>query len=588
MKVNGRDRGATLPIVALALPVLILMTAFAVDLGRQRSSRRTMQARADIVALDMVRLADGRSEYDVVNGAPADPIYEGLGGYTPYLTASATRNDVPASQLEVVWGTWTEASGFVSCGTPPGAPPASASTTCTPDSVEVTARETTDYFFQPGSGDVTRKAVATFGEPQAGFSMGSFGASLDAANAGLLNTILTPLLGSPAGLSALSYQGLAGADVGVGDLGAELGLLTADEVLNTEVPYADAMLAAAEVLERNGDVANAQVLRGIFDPDPPYNAVLTPQIQNMDPVRIGDLVSAEQGTDSALESNLNVLDLLATQAFLSQCTDPTDVSTCSGLNIPSLGANLGIVNLGSSVKVIQGKVQHFGPVGTGTETNQTEINLGARITTSLPCTNFVGCILAGLGNALSVTVEVRPQIKLAEAIGTIDRIDCSDRDAMELDVGTQTGLYNINQVITLRFNGILGGLLGTATLRQGSNAADTFDTASFTVAPDVFGVTTFQTGSGDIGLRGLTALPAQPGDNQALLGTISSLTGQTLNQILTTTVNPLLTSLDTDIVGPLTDLLGVNVVGSDVVPLDIDCDGAGLKLVRRNPPGVVD
>ncbi|MGH9275543.1 MAG: pilus assembly protein TadG-related protein, partial [Acidimicrobiales bacterium] len=56
MKVNGRDRGATLPIVALILPVLIIMTAFAVDLGRQRSSRRTMQARADIVALDMVRL----------------------------------------------------------------------------------------------------------------------------------------------------------------------------------------------------------------------------------------------------------------------------------------------------------------------------------------------------------------------------------------------------------------------------------------------------------------------------------------------------------------------------------------------------
>ncbi len=54
------DRGAVLPLVAIVLPVLILLTAFAVDLGRQRASRRTMQARADVIALDLARLMDGR------------------------------------------------------------------------------------------------------------------------------------------------------------------------------------------------------------------------------------------------------------------------------------------------------------------------------------------------------------------------------------------------------------------------------------------------------------------------------------------------------------------------------------------------
>ena len=58
------DRGATLPILAVTLPVLILMTAFAVDLGRQRMDRRTMQARADVVSLDLLRLADGRTEHE--------------------------------------------------------------------------------------------------------------------------------------------------------------------------------------------------------------------------------------------------------------------------------------------------------------------------------------------------------------------------------------------------------------------------------------------------------------------------------------------------------------------------------------------
>jgi uncharacterized membrane protein len=582
VKVNGRDRGATLPIVALILPVLIIMTAFAVDLGRQRSSRRTMQARADIVALDLVRLADGRSEHAILNGAATDPIFVGTGGYAQYLAASALRNDVTVDKLVVDWGTWNEASGFVTCGTPPGTPPPQSATTCFPNAVEVTASETTDYFFQPGSGDVSRTAVATYGDAIAGFSIGSFGASLDAANAGLLNSLLTPLLGSPVGLNALSYQGLAVADVGIGELGSELGLLTADEVLNTDVAYEEWMLAAATVLERNGDFANAEVIRDAFDTEPPYNAVLTSQIENTPAFSLADMISAEEGADAALESNISVLDLLAGQAFLSQCTDPADLATCSGLNIPSLGANAGIVNLGSSIKVIQGKIQHWGAVGTGTipGTNQTQIDLAARLTTNLPCASSLTCLVNGLaGGVLKLTVEVRPQIKLAEAIGTIDRIDCSDESALELDVGTQTGLYNLTQVITIKAEGLVSGLLGTTTLRQGSNAADSFDTASFTVAPDVYGVTVFQTGSGDIGLRGLSSLPAQPGDNTALLGTIGSLAGLTTAQLLTNVVNPLLTSLDVDVVGPLTDLIGVNVVGSDVTPLGISCDGSGLKLV---------
>src|SRR5688500_5676316 len=98
MTINGRDRGATLPLVALLLPVLMLMTAFAIDLGRQRSSRRTMQARADIIALDMARLADGRTETEILAGnleqLPADVA----------LIQSAARNNVTVAKIEVDWG----------------------------------------------------------------------------------------------------------------------------------------------------------------------------------------------------------------------------------------------------------------------------------------------------------------------------------------------------------------------------------------------------------------------------------------------------------------------------------------------------
>src|SRR3546814_710078 len=52
-----RDRGATLVLIALAMPVLILMTSFAVDPGRQRSLRRVPQAAADVVSPDQVRIS---------------------------------------------------------------------------------------------------------------------------------------------------------------------------------------------------------------------------------------------------------------------------------------------------------------------------------------------------------------------------------------------------------------------------------------------------------------------------------------------------------------------------------------------------
>lgn len=568
------DRGLTLPIVALCLPILVLMVGMAVDLGRQRSDRRLAQAGADVVALDMMRVVQGRSLDEVIS----DPTT------TEALTESAERNGfanevgfvVDSRQpriTDIEWGTVPADADADAFAILDPADPADLAEE--PTAVRITAERATDYFFQPGDGAVTRRAVASIGsDNRAGFEIGSFGASLDSTNAGLLNSFLTPVLGSPAGFDALSYQGLAVASVGVEALAAELGILTSDDVFTEEVTYDEALIAAANVLEREGgssNIAAASALRG----------AASATLQNEGPITLGDLVSAEPGAQgAALATQLNVLDLVAGGAFLAQCTDPTDLATCSALNIPAVALNAGMVDLGSSVRVIQGKVRHFGEEGTGTTTNQTEVNLAAQLTTDLPCSSALACTLAGvLGGALRLDVEVRPVVKLADARGTIDRIDCTDPGALELDVATSTGLYNVTQVITIRAQGIVGGLLGTTTLRQGSNALNSADVATFVVPPDVYGQTVEETGNGTIGLTGLSTLPAQPGDDTAVLGTIGTLTGRTTAEILDAAVNPLLTSLNAQILGPLTDLLGVNVVGSDVTPLEILCQERAVKLI---------
>ena len=79
-------RGAIIPMMAMLLVVLIPSTAIAVDLGMQRVVRRDMQALADVVALDLVRLVDGRNAAQINSG------YHGHATLSVALVRSVARN----------------------------------------------------------------------------------------------------------------------------------------------------------------------------------------------------------------------------------------------------------------------------------------------------------------------------------------------------------------------------------------------------------------------------------------------------------------------------------------------------------------
>lgn len=568
MTARSRERGATLPIVALVLPVLILMTAFAVDLGRQRASRRTMQARADIVALDMVRLADGRTITEIIAGDGTHA------SEAVALSDSASRNSIPLSQIgPVEWGTWTAASAFIP----------TAIGTAVPNAVRITTSETTDYFFQPGSGDVTRQAVATTGEdPMAGFSIGSFGASLSAENAGLLNSTITPILGSPAGVNVLSYQGLATATFGVDDLATELGFLTPEEAFTGSVTASEMMLATAEVLRRNGDessLASAAVLEDM---------AATPQTQALPPMTLGDVVDVSSGGESAaLASTIDALSVVQAAAFLAQCTDPTDLSSCSALAIPTLTTTLPLLSTSGSLRAIQAPAAAFGPVGTSARNSQVTATLGTVVGAQyvgdcVPTLSNALCILNGLlVEEVDATVTLSATLTLADGTGTISAIDCGD--PLGLDVLTTTGLYDLSVDIVIDFGrrGLLGGalgpLIGSLHLVGSTNQANTGQTISFDVPPDVYNVTTKQAGSGSVGLSTLSLSTV---GGTGVLSTLGDLgINQTVGQVTTSFVNPLLSLLDTQVLGPLTDVVGLNVVGADLTAQAIECDSTILALV---------
>lgn len=559
------SRGAVVPIVALLLPVFLIITAMAVDLGRQRNDRRTMQSAADVIALDMARLANGRTIDEIAVGDIENPPTETA------LQASSDRNDIARSKVELQWGL-TDATGNFT--------PLFLGTDI-PDTAQITTRDVTDYFFQPGSGDVERVARAQYGaDALAGFKVGSFGATVDPAQGGLLNSLITPLLGNPVGIDALSYQGLAGAEVNIFELGNELGLLTPNEVLGTTVSFDDVLLASADVLERNGDSANATLLR---------NSITT-EIENMD-VQLGQFVEADSGGEGpGMSADLNVLGMITGTALAAQCTpDPAGFDDCSGLSVPQVTANAALLSAGGSLKVIQGPQYAYGRVNEAiARTGQVQLSLQSVVGSQavgncVPTLANLLCVLNGLlVGAVDATVSIDLDVTLAGGLNTLTDIVCTDPTFESMTVNTNTNLYEVATTVRVEFGrrGVLGGLLGptigTMTLTGNTSAPPTPDAETFTVPPDVLGVTTRSTGAGTIGLSGLSLSSSGTG----VLGTLGNLgINQTVGSVTTNLVNPLLSQIDTQILGPLTQLLGANVTGSDLTPERIDCNFGNVQLV---------
>lgn len=524
------ERGAVVPMVAIMMTVLLVSAAFAVDLGKQRVVRQDMQAIADVVALDMARHIRGRT----VQAIQADPDWQAT------LEQSIARNGSTlgeAPDVEVVLGRVDPDTRAFTVLTGPAKP----------NGVRVTADGAIDFAFVPGSGGATRTAVAAT-EPLACFRMGSFALALDSGNGALLNA----LVGDALDLGVLGYDGLADAEVSLLGLAAELGAGSADELLALPgLSLGQLFLASAAVLEREGgSTADVTLLESI--------AVTVPALPA---VALGDLISLAPGADAAMAVRVNVLDLVAASAFLSNGS--------GFLTIPGLQANLGLTGteLTSRLQVIQTPQLGCGPVDEATaSTSQVAVDLGGTLA-SIPSI---------LDTSASATMSL--DLDVASADGLLRDVSCGtleagSPDGVRVDVtdGLVTATLTVN--VTLRVLGIpvAGGpiTVSTAPPAAPGSASMTFPTVeSYS--------TGYTTGAGDIGLTGADVNTS----GFVLLGVLplgTTLDGL-LGGVLTTIVNPLVLALDATVLTPLLDLLGANISGADVwgVPRP-DCDASALR-----------
>lgn len=563
------DRGAIIPMVAMLLAVLIPSSALAVDLGMQRVVRRDMQALADVVALDLVRLIDGRTAAQIESG------YNGITSLDAALAKSVARNDdvlgdSPKVTVKLAFMNSTTHQLDTEVDVNGKHQTKQALGSEVPTAIEVSAIGSIDFAFAPGEGGAVRKAVAV-PAPSTCFRLGSFAAGVDTSQAELLNALLPQLLNTTSVSGTLvGYQGLASSEVSLLDLVgvSGLGVGTPEELLALEgLTLGQFYAAMATVLQNNGGPAVALTLL----------QSLSTHANLSTTIKLADLLGITTADTAALAAKFRVLDLVTGAAYLAN-----DENT---LLIPALAARVPVLNTGAvaSLKVGDSPKLACGAVGKAkAKTGQVDLTLTGTLTDmTLP-------LLVATATVKSAT---NTHLLLAGAEGTLTKITCGDAtlatNAEGIDVEVKSGLASVISVTAnLQITAtIVLPLVGTVTvdLAVPTSASTTGSMAAGTVQfrhpPDNYG-TAKRYGSNVvvptitspgipvgatvklkpiIGPETTVGTGSVPGLNVALTALISS--------AVATVNNGLIAQLNSNIAPFLASQLGVAVGGADVFAL---------------------
>ena len=526
------ERGATLVLVAISMVLLLWGGAFAVDLGLTTVGNRQMQAMADTAALDVARYVDIADTSITLGG-----VTNGLAPSTQYLNGKLANADTDngsnatLSETPGVWlnGVFTPENGTVKVGKitetvycwnyhPVLPQPCNA--------VKVTATQTVPQIFAGGQPTVSRSAIATVA-PEAGFGIGSYLASVDSQQSGVLTYLLGKNLGSAANVTLAGWAGLANTNVTINQLIAASGtLLTTSNVMTT-----------SETGQTWQSIWNAAVANQVAQlncsatPTPsPCSAstalnggansmVLTPSTQ----VQLCQLVSINGSTctspalsNAALSTSLNVLQTFTTEAEVANGTNAVDLG--SSLQITGVSDATLALTLGQIPQVA------YGPLGTTAST--------AQLTADLQLND-------GLAGWINIPLSA------AQGTATLTTLTCAFNSMTATDIQpTTTAVTGSINVAGVGVGSIsVSGLNSTTTSPLGygpSVVPPTATTAANDTNPQEVGTTTPTLAAGSL-----------------VVGTLS---GSVLNGA----------------VGPVLQAAGVSVGGAEVADLSTDCGSVSL------------
>ncbi|MBN8849191.1 MAG: hypothetical protein J0I73_14000 [Sphingomonas sp.] len=391
-------RGGVGMLLAAAMPILIGMAAFAVDVGSVQLDTRRLQGMADAAALAAASgvAADGQKAAEAMVAAARFP---------HAVTTRVTRGSYSAD------ATIAPAARFVASPTGSGA-------------ARVELRSTSPTFLAAifGRREVAIARTATAARQRyAAFSIGSRLASLDG---GLLNNYLSALTGSNISLSVMDYNALAGADV---DLlrylpmlrtSAGLKAVTYDEILKSNVSTPQALDALAGALSADGKADAAKAINRLLTLVGGRSLTLSALIDAGPFARQG-----EGGTGIAKVDSLAML-----TAILQLAAKDRQVALNLGATVPGLTA--------TRVSLAIGEREANSPWITITDTGAPIVRTAQ---TRLYVRTQIGSVsLPGIGSL--ATIDLPLFVEIAGAEGRLAAIDCAGANARGVTLEARTDI----------------------------------------------------------------------------------------------------------------------------------------------------
>jgi uncharacterized membrane protein len=509
---RGRDeRGATFVLTAICLTLLLWGGAMGVDIGFTVTSSRQAQAMADTAALDLARyinLADSVNKANFsgyINGKLANVQTDNNAGNVTFtVTGEYWSTTTPIG--------WTIPKTGCYKQSPPLAIPCTA--------VLVTATQSVPHIFVGGTSSVTRTSLAAV-TPEDGFSVGSYLASLNSQQSGVLNAILSTL-GTSVNLSAASYAGLTNTDVTVQQLiTASGGTLTPGNVLSTSLPASSWLSILKTAVNTEKSALNCAAT------PTPSACVAYPALQALSfggsGVTLCQLVTINGPgcggvlPEAGLSASLDVLQTLTTEAELANGTNAINVQSALGIT------GVGAATLG--LQVVSPPQLAYGPAGT--------IATSAQVTADLKLS----------GGSLSGTLD----IPLTGALGTatLNSISCSQTNNSYTSSAIAASSNTATAAVTLG-----GASIGTLTIGGASQTSYAFPSSY---------------------------LPPNASTLQANTNPISSATTTpTFSGTATGFAATLLTSTLPPVLGPVLRAAGVSAGGVSVADLNYNCGAVSL------------
>lgn len=348
-----RQHGSVAVMAAIFLTIMIVLFS-SIDIGYVFYMKRDLQKTADLAALaGAQQLASTPLSGNPTTCAATDaPVLAAIG--------NAQANGFSATRTNII----TPTCGFWDPVANAGAAPsyfAAPATGTSLNAVRVNVSQTVQTFYGLGSKKISAQAIATGSSPTATFSLGTGLLSLCSPNGSLSALLVNGLLGSSVCLSLATYNGLAGAQVSLlkvlANLNIDVGTVT--QVANAQVSLAQLVNASIAALSP-AQVASIAVTD---------LAKLTTGTLGGTILTIKDILNLDAANGvAALDTQINVLDLLNV-GTLQVANRSNFINT--NVTIPGVG--------GLRLKLIEPPQIAVGGVGAAATSAQLRLSLSANI-----------------------------------------------------------------------------------------------------------------------------------------------------------------------------------------------------------------